>query len=73
MLVMKVGCCGKVLRRQWFEGVCRHPGELKPQHLSATAHLHDNEDFIDVSRCGKVFVDIYLFFGDCGYFLLIVY
>ncbi len=25
-----------------FEGVCRHPGDLKSQHLSATTHLHGN-------------------------------
>ena len=26
----------------WFEGVCQHPGEWKPQHLSATTHLRNN-------------------------------
>ena len=61
MVVMKVGCCGKVLRRlqltrvpatslktfrnaKCFEGGCQHPGELKPQHLSATTHLHNKDE-----------------------------
>ena len=41
-----------------FEGGCRHPGELKPQHLSATTHLHNNHMYGAVNI--RAFIKYYI-------------
>ncbi len=89
MVVMKVGCCGKVVAERccgfeggnlpqmiydckgcwtvledvgsWdpgLHGMSHATGELKPQHLSATTHLHNNHMYGAVNI--RAFIKYYI-------------